>query len=111
MLELILKKVRVLIASNPSFSSLSDELLMLYVEQAYHEALGYCNVAELPETAAGAVAFLVLDLLSVNLGGQNISSLSEGGRSVQFESGTQAAALIKPEHRKALDRYKAVRCV
>lgn len=107
MVDLILQKLKVLLASYPSIT-LSDEILTMIVERELDNARGYCNRAEMPEESATAIAFMCLDELR-DASEKSVKSVSEGGSSVNFGNLTNME--LREEHKKALNIYKQARAI
>ena len=107
MVDLVLEKLKVLLASCPSIA-LSDEILKMVVDREIDNARGYCNREEMPEESATVIAFMCLDDLK-DAAEKSVSSVSEAGSSVSF--GNLTSAEIKSEHKKALNAYRIARAV
>lgn len=91
-----------------------DEILGLYIEMVTQEILNYCNIKELPEDLKFVAAMMVVDMYK-DLSGTNgtsgpVSSVSEAGRSVSFDSSqaTMATEQRINARRTQLDRFKQV---
>ena len=82
MVDLILEKLKILLAAYPSIV-LSDDMLTMIVERELDNARGYCNRSEMPESSAGTIAFMCLDELR-DINEKNVKSVNEGGSSVSF---------------------------
>lgn len=87
--------------------TLGDDVIEIYAEMALEAALGYCNVTELPTAATSTIAVMVASLLNGSVSGGAVSSMTEGDRSVSFQTVDFTAELAKGK--SGLDRYKTVR--
>lgn len=108
----ILEIVKVLLNDVPdphrNKVEINNELLKIYISQAYDEACGVCNRDEMPRESFNSIAFLCVANYRSDKN-ETISSLSEGGRSVTF-------ANITPEQMKinalcGLSKWKRVRTI
>lgn len=108
LLEILLNKVKILLESKNIIIN-NDELLIMYIQQAYNEACGICNT-ELQEDSFTNIAFLCMsDILSDSNDNKPIQSLSEGGRSVTF--GGLTSQELRDKALKGLEKWKKVRCL
>lgn len=105
MFVLILERLKALLPN----TTLSDTVLMLYVEEAYRTACGYCNRVDFPEGAYTSLALLTKALILSNDINSNITSMSEGGRSVSF--GQVTGQDMINNSLKSLDIWRTARTI
>ena len=103
-INLILEKVKTLIQD----TTLEDDYILIYCEQAYQEACGICNVEEMPEESVNNIAFLCVSSLLAQ-DNKNIQSLSEGGRSVSF--GKMNSQQLRDKALAGLNKWKRIRSI
>lgn len=105
-LSLVFEKLKDLIEEEGI--ELNNNLLYMYCEQGYYEACGICNIKDMPEESISSVAFFILsNIRSERM--DNIQSLNEGGRSVNF--GNLTNEQLKQKALDGLKRWKKIRCV
>ena len=91
-----------------------DELLKFYIDVIEQKILNYCNISELPEGLYFEAAQMVAEMYrnSSDEGGVTgkVSSVSEAGRSVSFDSSlaSTAAENALNERKTQLNRFKLV---
>lgn len=71
----------------PSDIQISDSRLSLYIDIIYQRILNFCRRTDFPEELKLTASQMVVDLIVENYTTQNgdqISSISEGGRTVSF---------------------------
>lgn len=86
-----------------------EKVLLLYVEEAYYMACGYCNRDEMPEESYTSIALLSQALLNQSDPQSNIKSLTEGGRTATF--GQLGASDLINNALKNLNKWKRARTI
>ena len=72
----------------PTDLQISDDRLGLYIDIVYQRILNFCRRTDFPEELILTASQMVVDLIVENQTTQNenrISSISEGGRTVNFD--------------------------
>ena len=88
----------------------SDFALEYYYEQSVDFVLNYCNLYEIPKELENTVIKIVLNECkkNVNADNENISSISEGGRSVSFVNKIEIDKNFDENIKQILNKFKVL---